>query len=348
LGAPPAGASVSATTLQFAAPNLTTPYSQQANLTVQRQIASDMVLTVSGIWSRGVNLYGVTDVNAATTTNYTYTIEDANGNPTGTFTTPIYTTPRPNPKYGAIYEVTNGTNSYYDALTVNFEKRFAKGFQVLGNYTWAHEIDEGQGAATNAIFFSSISSYVYSGNYGYERGSGLLDQRHRFNLSFIYEPTFTHSNSAFAKYVVNNWQLSGIVTLMSGRPTGSGTIRIVSAPTLPSGALLSTSTIDGLQGGSTRVPFLPVNDIYTPAIYRADLSLIKALPLTEQVRLFLRFDAFNVSNSWSPTAMFTQQYTATKGVLQATPTAWGYGSADGGFPDGTQARRLQISARLTF
>jgi hypothetical protein len=348
LAGPPTGASVGAATLQFAAPNLTTPYSQQANLTVQRQLASDMLLTVSGIWSRGVNLLGVTDVNVGATTNYTYIIEDANGNQTGTFTTPIYTTPRPNPKYGAIFEVTNGTNSYYDALAVTFEKRFTKGLQALASYTWAHEIDEGQGAGTNAIFFSSVGQYVYSGNYAYERGSGSLDQRHRFGLSFIYAPTFTHSNTAFARYVINNWSLSGIVTLQSGRPAGSGTIRVVSAPTLPSGSILNTSTIDGLQGGSTRVPFIPVNTIYTPPIYRADLSLIKSLPLTERVNLALRFDAFNVSNSWSPTSMATQQYTATKGILQATPSAWGYGLAAAGFPDGTQARRLQIGARLTF
>jgi hypothetical protein len=35
-------------------------------------------------------------------------------------------------------------------------------------------------------------------------------------------------------------------------------------------------------------------------------------------------------------------------VLTLTPSAYGVGSADGGFPDGTQARRLQISARIVF
>jgi len=345
----PTGAGVSAATLQFAAPNLKTPYSQQGNLSVSRQLPGDMVLSASGIWSRGVNLLGVTDLNAATTTNYTYTIEDASGNPTGSFTTPIYTTPRPNTKYGSIYEVTNGTNSYYDALAVTLEKRFSHCFQSLMSYTWSHEIDEGQGGGSSAIFFSSASSYTYDGNYGFERGSGLLDQRHRLAYSFIWAPTISHSNNAFMKYVADGWQIGGIVTLASGRPTGSPTIRIVSAPTLASGSFLSTSTIDGFNGGSTRVPFLPVDSIYTPATYRADLRLTKAIPLyTERVKAFLNFEAFNVSNSWSPTSMLTQEYTATKGVLQATPTAWGYGSADGGFPDGTQARRLQISARVTF
>jgi outer membrane receptor protein involved in Fe transport len=349
LASAPTAAGVGAATLQFAAPNLKTPYSEQANLSVSRQFAGDMVMTVSGIWSRGVNLYGVTDLNAAAGSTFTYTIENAAGAPTGSYTTPVYTTPRPNTKYGAILETTNGTNSYYDALAVTLEKRFSHGFQSLLSYTWSHEIDEGQGGGSSAIFFSSPSSYTYDGNYGFERGSGLLDQRQRLVDSFIWRPPSMRSSNAFAKYVANGWQLSGIVTLASGRPTGSPTIRIISAPTLPSGKFLSTSTIDGFSGGSTRVPFLPVDSIYTPATYRADLRVTKAIPLgTEKVKLSLNFEAFNISNSWSPTSLATQEYTATKGVLQATPSAWGYGTADGGFPDGTQARRVQISARITF
>jgi hypothetical protein len=349
LASAPAGATVGAATIQFAAPNLKTPYSQQGNLAVSRELGSGMLLTASGIWSRGVNLYGVTDLNASATTNYTYTIEDASGAQTGTFTTPVYTTPRPNTKYGAVLETTNGTNSYYDALAVTFEKRFSHGFQSLASYTWSHEIDEGQGGGSSAIFYSSASSYTYDGNYGFERGSGLLDQRHRLVYSLIWAPTPVRSSNSALAYLANGWQFSAITTLASGRPTGSPTIRVVSDPTLPAGSFLSTSTIDGFSGGNSRVPFLPVDSIYTPASYRADVRLTKSIPLaSEKVRLFLNFEVFNVSNSWSPTAMSTQEYTATKGVLQLTPTAYGIGNADGGFPDGTQARRMQISARLTF
>ena len=47
---------------------------------------------------------------------FTYTIDDATGNQVGTYTTPVYTGARPNPNFGAIYEVTNGVSSWYDAL----------------------------------------------------------------------------------------------------------------------------------------------------------------------------------------------------------------------------------------
>jgi hypothetical protein len=306
-----------------------------------------MVASASVINSRGVHLLSSVDLNAPAPTNYTYTITDVNLNPVGTFTTPVYIGPRPNTKYGAVIEDTNGVDSNYDALALTFEKRFSHGFQSLASYTWSHEIDDGQGAGSNAIFFSTITT-AYDGNNSFERGSGLLDQRHRFVYSFIWAPTLIHSDQPVAKYLVNNWQLSAITTLASGRPTGSPTIRVVSAG--PSG-LLSTSTIEGLASGDTRVPFLPVDNIYTPATYRADLRLSKIIPFNvkdRELRLSLNLEVYNVSNSWSPTSIATQEYTATKGVLTPTPAAWGYGTADGGFPDGTQARRIQISARLNF
>jgi hypothetical protein len=102
--------------------------------------------------------------------------------------------------------------------------------------------------------------------------------------------------------------------------------------------------------------FLPVNSILTPASYRADARITKFIPIKiadRDTRLSLNFEMFNVSNSWTPTSMTSTEYNYSKGVLtpnisSAGIPGWGVGSADGGFPDGTQARRMQISARFQF
>ena len=108
-----------------------------------------------------------------------------------------------------------------------------------------------------------------------------------------------------------------------------------------------SNTINGFN--DTRVPFLPVDSIYTPWVQQENFRLTKIIPLPrESMRLALNFEAFNIANNWSPTALTTQAYTEAKGVLTYTPTAYGVGTSDGGFPDGTQARRLQVSARFTF
>jgi hypothetical protein len=347
LAAPVTGITSGASTLDVLSPNLKTPYSEQATIAVERQIAKDMVLTVSGILSRGVNLYGTEDINApALGAPFTYTLSGAPANYPAAYTTQVYnSTVRPNANFGPIYEETNGVSSWYEALVIGFEKRFAHGFQSSASYTWSHEIDDGQGAATNAIFGFSDALWTYNGQYAFDKGSGALDQRQRFVYSFVWSPTLWHSSSAFAKYVVNNWQLSSITTIQSGRPTGSPTIKMNDTPTT---MLYSADALDGFNG-NFRVPFLPVNSLYTPWVETENFRLTKVIPLPrEGMRLGLSFEAYNIANNWSPTALTTQEFTEAKGVLTYTPTAFGVGMTDGGFPDGTQARRLQVSARLTF
>jgi len=343
-----AGTAAGSSTLDVLSPKLKTPYSEQAEITLERQLSKDMVLSVSGIFSRGVNLYGTQDINApALGAPFTYTIDDAGGNAVGTYTTGVYTGARPNPAFGAVYEETNGVSSWYDGLTVNFKKHFSHGFMSDLGYTWSHEIDDGQGSATNAIFGFSDALWTYNGQYAFDKGSGALDQRHRIVYSFIYAPTFTHSNNAFAKYVVNGWQLASITTIASGRPAGSPTVHLTDTPV--TGMLYSASALNGFNG-AFRVPFWPVNSLYTPWTQTENLRLTKNIPLPrEGMHLALNFEAFNVANNWSPTALqLSQAYNETKGVLTYTPTQYGYGTSDGGFPDGTQARRLQVSARLVF
>ncbi|MGO9258415.1 MAG: TonB-dependent receptor domain-containing protein [Bryobacteraceae bacterium] len=347
LGAPVTGITSGASTLDVLSPNLKTPYSEQATIAVERQIAKDMVFTASGIFSRGVDLYGTTDINApALGAPFTYTLSGAPAGYPFAYSTQVYsTTVRPNSNFGAIYEETNGVSSWYDGLTLALDKRFAHGFQSQASYTWSHQLDDGQGAATNAIFGFSDGLWTYNGIYGFDKGSGALDQRQRFVFSFVWSPTFTHSTNAFAKYVVNNWQLSSITTIQAGRPTGSPTIHMNDTPTT---MLYSADALDGFNG-NFRVPFLPVNSLYTPWVETENFRLTKIIPLPrEGMKLGLSFEAFNIANNWSPTALTTQEFTEAKGVLTYTPTAFGVGSSDGGFPDGTQARRLQVSARLTF
>jgi len=112
---------------------------------------------------------------------------------------------------------------------------------------------------------------------------------------------------------------------------------------------LSSSTLDGLPGNG-RPPFLPVDKLYVPPHYREDARISKILPFGEAhpVKLYLNFEAFNLTNTISFTSETFQAYTATKNVLTPTPAAFGVGNGDGGFPDGTEARRLQFSVRVMF
>jgi hypothetical protein len=146
--------------------------------------------------------------------------------------------------------------------------------------------------------------------------------------------------------VVNNWQLSSITTLATGHPGGSESVRVTSSAI--AGAL-STSTLNGFTG-SSRAPFLPVDGLYPPNVYREDARISKIVPLGENParKMYSNFEAFNLFNSTEFTGITTQGYTASGTVPTPTPAAFGVGNGDSANPDGNLARHLQSSLRFTF
>jgi hypothetical protein len=142
--------------------------------------------------------------------------------------------------------------------------------------------------------------------------------------------------------LLNNWQLSQISTFAS-TPFATGTVTVSGAPF--AGAAFN-GTLNGL-GGSNRVPFWPVNNTSIDKVARVDARLTRVIGISERVKLHLNMEAFNLFNHTYFTNVLTQAYTAANGVLTPQPR-FGQGSATGGFPDGTNARRLQASMRLLW
>jgi hypothetical protein len=95
--------------------------------------------------------------------------------------------------------------------------------------------------------------------------------------------------------VVNNWQLFSITTLATGHPGGRESVRVTSSAIAGAHA---TSTLNGFTG-SSRAPFLPVDGLYLPNVYREDARISKIVPLGENParKMYFNFEAFNLFNS---------------------------------------------------
>ncbi|HVO98870.1 MAG TPA: TonB-dependent receptor [Bryobacteraceae bacterium] len=359
----PAGALAANRAITFAAPNMRNPYTEQLNVGIERALSRTQSLTVSYIGSRGKRLFTVRDLNIGplSSTPYTFTILNSNYQPTGqTFTTPIYLLAnRVDTRYGHINQVENGGNQWYDALAVQYNKRFNGTFQATGSYTWSHELDENQESGSNAIFFSSGPMGLYNGAYSNDKASGNLDQRHRFVGTFIARPTFIKSSTNFARHIVNGWELDGILTLASGRPSFES-VGFSSTSNLPQ----AFTTLNGL-GGDNRVPWLPNNPLRIDPITRFDARISKTIPIREKMSFTMLFEVFNLTNTISNTSVSAPGFTAAnKGTAAApnfvvapcasatattcAPETPGLGTASAGFPDGTNARRAQVGARFVF
>ena len=356
-GALPSAAGIPAGTvsLVFADPKFHAPYTQQGTFAVEHQFTRDIGMTVSYIWTRGIGLYTQRDLNLGqpTAQSYTYLIDDTAGNQVGTFSTQLFPyATRPDTRYGSILQVENGAQSWYNALAVQFQKRMAKGFTAQVNYTWSHAIDDGneQGASWNIS--NSYNNALFNGNYPLDKGSSTLDQRHRLSINWLWKPVLTSSNSGFARYFVNGWELSAITTLASAHPI-SATINSLSTSTGAefAGISLNHGTLNG-SGGSNRVPFWPVNSMNIDQIYNVDARISRSLPISERVKATLLFEAFNAFNTIHNTGVQTAAYAVTGNVLKPVLTGGvsllDTGNASQGFPDGTNARRLQAGLRFVF
>ena len=322
------------------------PYTQQGTLAIEHQLSHDLAMTASYIWSRGVQLWTSRDLNLnPPTATGTYVIDDASGNQVGSFTTPLWTS-KPDTRYAHIYEVDNGGQSWYNALALQLRKRFSHGLSAGLSYTWSHAIDDAnQNGASGTITWTQSS--LQPGNWGLDKGSTPLDQRHRAVINFLWAPKLTNSSSTAAKYLVNGWELSAITTMASAEPA-SATVGSVStsANAVFQGVQLAYSTMNG-SGGWSRVPFWPVSSLDIDRTYRVDARLSRSLPFSERVKGYLLFEAFNAFNTQYNTAVNTQAYSVTGNVLKPV-AGLGIGNASQGFPDGTNARRCQVALRLTF
>jgi outer membrane receptor protein involved in Fe transport len=343
---PPAGS----VNLTMASKDFRSPYTQQGDIAIERELAKNLALTVSYIWSRGLHLTSVNDINiGAPGTVVNYRINDTGGTQVGTYSTPVYVRQnRVDPRYARLNVVDAGLNSWYNGLVVQLNKRMSRTITGSASYTWSHTIDTGQGGAGTPNIFASGGPQSYApGDYSHEKGSSALDIRHRLGLSAIWAPVVTRSSGPIA-YVVNNWQLAFLGTFSSS-PAVTPTVQISSAPTPAPFTAAFTSTLNGYTSGGLggRAPFLPIGSLNVDKVSKIDVRLTKSIAIKERYKAMFTFDAFNILNHRYFTSVSARAFIATGNVLNPAP-GYGAGTASQGFPDGTDARRLQLGLRFIW
>ena len=159
-------------------------------------------------------------------------------------------------------------------------------------------------------------------------------------MNWLWSPVLNSTSNAFARHLINGWQLSSSTTLASPLYT-TGTVPG------PSGeGLLYTGSLNG-SGGWSRVPFLPVNSQRIDGEEFVNARISRAFQIRERVKASLLFEGFNVFNTTYATGINTQAYSATGLVLKPV-SSFGIGNAAQAFPDGTNARRMQAGLRVEF
>lgn len=279
------------------APDLKNGRAQSYNLSIEREIFPSYLVRVAYAGSRSDRLSIVREANApifaagATTNN----INDRR--PLG-------------PAFGSIVLTESTGSSTYNSMQATLDKRFTQGLSILANYTLSKSIDQSSENKGTGI------SQTNPNNLNYDRGLANFDHRHRFTAAILYElPRI--SSQRIVDTFFGGWNVTGIVTLQSGSPFSvlSGVDNSVTGipnqradingdPVLPGDrtrgeqiaqwfntSVFSSQVRLGNFGSSGR------NIIVGPGFKSLNLGLHKNFGITENIKIQLRGEAFNVLNN---------------------------------------------------
>jgi hypothetical protein len=279
------------------APNFVTPRVQQANLTLEKEVAAQTTVSLSLLTVRGEHLIRALDVNLPQPTALSYPIFDSTGSifQGGFYTVDSFATwqftqsltcpfppcinplGRPIAQLGAIDEFQSAASSYYNGATLSINRRVTRGTYLRISFTYAHAIDDGQDALVAGQPATVQNSYVPSA----ERGPSVTDQRDRLVAAFSTEPHPFHRGHEFLGHAFNDWKISTVVNYGSGRPFSA------------------TVAGDPNQDGNDlndRLPGYTRNAFTGPDYATADLRLTRTVRLHERYKLNFVAESFNLLN----------------------------------------------------
>lgn len=333
--APPGGG---ATTLNIYVtdPNFRSPLTHQYSLQTEWAMGRDYSLTVGYLGVNGSKLTRSRDINLFPAQLVTGTLcptntvcTPAEGKPQQYWRHPGTTSPgRPNPAFGRITLFESGANSIYHGGFFQLTKRFAKNYQLLASYTLSRVIDSAPDGTAVVVGAddSKIAQDTLQPNL--DRGLGQADITHRFVMSGLWDINYARSmQSALARGILGDWQLSMIMQHQSGRVFN-----------------LTTSGDPNLDGnvGSDRVPYAGRNTYRGPNFQSWDFRVTKDVPLgAERVKLRFIGEVFNLSNRANFNGIQVGQLIFANGIFRPTTNF--------GLPQSTfDPRILQLAAKITF
>jgi hypothetical protein len=203
------------------------PYSQDWDLNVQHSFASDLLLEVGYVGTKGTKLPRFIEGNPAI---YVPGV-DSSGNPLSTSGNAdqrrLYSgcTLQDSPSsciFSSTGLIAGIANSSYNALEASLRKRFSHGMAFLVSYTFSKSIDD----ASSFNMTGSAAKPVAGENdlaqspfdLAAERGRSMFDSRHRLVLSYQWAIPLWQRPHGWYQHILGAWQLNGIATVMTGTP----------------------------------------------------------------------------------------------------------------------------------
>jgi hypothetical protein len=312
------------------------------HLTVQRELADNLLFEIAYVGNQSRNLMILGDYNQA--------------RPNGPNENLTLQQRRPIQGYQFIQIAFDGGDAEYHALQTKIERRFSRGLYLLNSFTWSKAIDYASGHLEAQNGDNSRVNYL---NLESERGLSGYNQPINNTTSVVWDLPYGNGQrwgndiNAVLEGILGNWRLTAINTMTSGVPINlsyspSATFQVSGAPTYRPNLIgdpmapEGSRTIDNYFNKDAVViptdrtqPFGNAgrNIVRSHAFYQLDLGLHKSFRLPwDEKRLEFRAEFFNALNKTNFGPANGNRSSADFGTIRST------------FP----ARQIQLGLKFYF
>jgi hypothetical protein len=327
------------------------PYGAQASLGLEFQPFKNAVLDITGMHVRGIHLGSFYNVNQPDPNpafnNAAHVMHDSSGD---AGQKNLYCVPIPGLSdclpgvgfgivpnirtfpFGVDFEADSKWDSQWDGLLIDFNKRMSNHIAFGLSYTWSKGIDNGPNPSFVLIPQDTCC-------FGKERALSSDSVAHRFvGNATLAGPT--HLNR-----IINNWQLSTIVSLESPHYFTK---------------FAGFDSNGDIFGNNDRVGIEPRNTFKGDSYQTVDMRVSRTFTITEKTHLEAMAEAFNLLNTLNIHFYNTAYGAADFCPFAGNPTAVGCTATPSGFREGSpnpsygtprsifNPRQVQLALRVTW
>jgi hypothetical protein len=326
-----------------------TPASYNISFSVQHNIGFGTVVDAGYVGTLGRHLSSAEDISPVPMgANF----DPKNADPTNPRVPLPATFLRPYIGYtGVTFREWSATSNYH-SLQVSANRRFARGVQFGVSWTWSKNL--------NYMDFDDNTFSPFIPRRVWNYGMSQWDRTHVFKLNYLWDIPEVPWKDVFSRWGLNGWQVSGIISLVSGAPAGVGAsfvtaTDITGTPSqgyrivVTDNPVLSKSerTFDhnfrtdvfqapavGTIGNAARTI------LRGPGINNWDIAVYKNFPIREPMKLQFRAEFYNAFNhtqfsGFDTGARFDAQGRQVNALL-------------GQFNAARNPRQIQLAVRFTF
>jgi len=288
----------------------------QWNLSVQRQIGSDWLVSASYLGNTTRHMWTTRPINAPVFLGLNPCTLNGVQYATCSTTSNInqrrrlyLESPATAQNYGVINKVDTGGTASYNGLLLSVQRRVSRGITVSSNYTWSHCITD---LWTETAQSPNLDAgWLDPNNRRYDRGNcvtSATDRRQVFTFSGVGEAP--HFTGAALRVIASGWRLSPLVKVLSGD--------FLSVTTSQDRALIAMANqrvnqvLENPYGAKTVSNYLNSAAFELPALgtlgnsgksaiagpktWQFDVGLSRTFQIRESKTVEFRAEAFNVLN----------------------------------------------------